>query len=316
MILDFDFRNAFGSVRRFIMTKKLTLIVIFLFFSTMQLTARDTLRFGILPVIDTLPLQVAVKEGFFAEQDLDVELVPFRSAMERNTGVQSGQLDGFFGDMIATIIMVNNDIPVKFLTISYYTNPSQKMFGLVTSPKLKSGDKGKTLTVAISKATIIEYLLSYIKDLPVADDFVYDPVEIVQMPIRLQMLLAGKIDSALLPEPLASLAISKGAELLATDQTLNMPLTVLNIHKSKLSLADAFIKAYQKAVDTLNKNPEAYRELMAKTCRIPKPMVKSFPMYQYPQPRVPTEQEVDQVQNWMIKVNLIDSKALYSDLIP
>jgi NitT/TauT family transport system substrate-binding protein len=276
----------------------------------------ENLRFGILPVIDTLPLQVAVKEGYFKNENLDVELIPFNSAMERNTAVHTGQLDGFFGDMIATLLLIEKKVPIRILTVSYSTNPQQTMFGLVTSPKLKSPKPGDSLTIAISKATIIEYLLTYIQDLPNASGYTYQPVEIKQMPIRLQMLLAGKIDSALLPEPLVSLAVSKGAKLLATDQSLDMPLTILNIAENKLAQADAFLRAYKKSVVAINEDPEKYRALMAKTCRIPKPMVKSFPMYRYPLPRLPEEKEVSQVQSWMLEKNLLKKSIPYSRLIP
>ena len=45
-------------------------------------TARaETVRIGVLPVLDALPLQVATQDGLFREQGLDVELVPFQSAL-------------------------------------------------------------------------------------------------------------------------------------------------------------------------------------------------------------------------------------------
>ncbi len=290
-------------------------ILIYLFIIVPTVNSQE-LRFGILPVIDTLPLQVAIKEGYFKEQNLNVKLIPFSSAMERNTAVHSRQLDGYFGDLIATLLLIDKGSAIRVLTISYQTNPNQRMFGLVTTPKQNNPTENSTLSVAISKASIIEYLLSHIKQLPGAAKYRYEPVEIKQMPIRLQMLLAGKIDSALLPEPLASLAISKGAKLLATDQSLNMPLTILNMVERKLSTKGAFLKAYGKAVSALNRNPEAYRSLMAKTCRIPKPLVATFPMYKYPSPRLPTEEEVNQVQTWMLANGLLKTQLPYSNLVP
>lgn len=295
--------------------KTILWVFITLLISSFNLIAED-LKFGILPVIDTLPLQVAVHDGYFKEQDLNVELIPFISAMERNTAVHTGQIDGFFGDLIATLLLVDKNLPLKILTISYYTNPDLRMFGLVTSPQFNHNKDNQTLSVAISKASIIEYLLSYVEDLNGANQFKYQAVEIKQMPIRLQMLLAGKIDSALLPEPLTTLAMSKGAKLLATDQTLNMPLTILNLSEQKLPAKNAFLKAYGKAVEAINNNPEQYRDLMAKTCRIPKPLVKSFPVYHYPEPRLPSKAEVDQVQDWMIANQLLNAPIAYNKLVP
>ncbi len=303
------------------MRNKLLILFLVFFIMTFSVIYAKPLRFGILPVIDTLPLQVAVKEGFFKQEQLEVQLVPFTSANERNTAVYSGQLGGFFGDLIATLLLVDKkvskdqNVPVKILTVSYFTNPQQRMFALVTAPKLKSGSKNE-LTVAISKASIIEYLLTYFQALPTSGQYSYQAVEIKQMPIRLQMLLTGKIDSALLPEPLVSLAESKGANVLDTDQSLNMPLTILNLSTDRLKNKDAFLRAYTNAVNELNRNPEKYRGLMAKTCRIPKPLVKSFPMYKYPAPRIPSESEVKQVQDWMIKKKLLSAPISYELIVP
>ena len=300
--------------------RSITLFVI-AFFSLASIVSAKPLKFGILPVIDTLPLQVAAKEGYFKKHNLEVELISFMSANERNTAVYADQLDGFFGDLIATLLIMDKKVskgfpaPVKVINISYSTNPKQRMFALVTAPKLNLSNK-KQLTVAISKASIIEYLLSHFETLPVAGKYEYLPVEIKKMPIRVQMLLSGKIESALLPEPLVSLAESKGAKVLDTDQTLGMPLTNLALSTSAIKYQDAFLKSYSLAVQALRDNPEKYRSLMAKTCRIPKPLVKDFPVYKFPFPRIPTKQEVDQVQTWMIKSKLINNKIPYATVVP
>ncbi|WP_300465216.1 ABC transporter substrate-binding protein [Desulfobacula sp.] len=295
---------------------KLVWLLVVLFSLAAGSVSAETLRMGILPVIDTLPLQVGVTEGYFKAENLDVKLVPFSSAMERNTAMHSGQLDGFFGDMPATLLLVRNNIPVRFLTISYATDKRQRMFGLMVSPELPAAREQGKLTVAISKASIIEYLLDHIKQLPETQMMQLEAVEIKRMPLRLQMLLTGKIDAALLPEPLVSLAENRGARLVVTDQPMDMPLTVLNIHTDKRHLAESFMKAYTQSVNALNQRPEKYRLLMTKTCRIPGNLVDTFPMYQYPAPRIPTQAEVQQVQDWMMKKGLLHQPIPYQRLIP
>ncbi len=291
-------------------------VLAMLFSLAAGMVSAETLRMGVLPVIDTLPLQVGVEEGYFKAENLDIKLISFSSAMERNTAMHSGQLDGFFGDMMATLLLVRNNIPVRFLTISYATDKKQRMFGLMLSPQLPvTREKGK-ITVAISKASIIEYLLDHLKQAPETHGMQLEAVEIKQMPLRLQMLLTGKIDAALLPEPMASLAQAGGASLIVTDQTQNMPLTVLNIHTDKRHLAASFIKGYTKAVNAINQTPEKYRTLMIKTCRIPRDLADKFPIYRYPAPRIPTQAEVQQVQDWMMEKGLLHHPIPYQSLIP
>ncbi len=274
----------------------------------------ETIRMGVLPVIDTLPLQVAKKEGFFKEEELEVELIRFSSAMERNIAMQSGRLDGFFGDIPATLLLVKSGIPVKFLTVSYFTTPGQRMFVLVLSSQNRNRNSGR-IDVAISKGSIIEYLLDRLKPRPPMDGFQIVPKEIKQMPVRMQMLAAGKIDAALLPEPLATLAESKGAKSIVTDEHLNIPLTVLNLHRSKLPYGQPFLKAYAKAVASLNANAGNYLELMVETCRVPEFLAAKFIAYTFPKPRLPSEEEVESVQKWMQRQGLLDRRISYQKLI-
>jgi NitT/TauT family transport system substrate-binding protein len=278
------------------------------------LLGMDNLKIGVLPVIDTLPLQVAKQNGYFRRQNLKVELIRFSSAMDRNSAMLSNQLDGFFGDIPATILLVKNKIPLKLLTTTYRTTPGQKMFGLLLSPKAKHHKNGE-LTVAISRGSIIEYLLDKLSDKTPVSNFKIIPKEIKQMPIRMQMLASSQIDSALLPEPLLTLAEAKGSKLIISDENLNLPLTILNIHQKQLQLKDRFLKAYTQAITELNQNGDPYKSLMVKTCRIPKHLADHFIQYKFPFPQLPTEKEVSEVQSWMLKKSMISQMIPYQNLI-
>lgn len=284
------------------------------------------IRFGILPVLDTLPLQVAVQDGLFAGQGLDVELVKFSSALERDTAMLAGQLDGYFGDIIATYMLINKNVPMYIALTSWRTVPGFPMFGIALSPANKDSDIGKMegQSLGLSKSTIMEFLAEKMEDKLGVKRGYFQPVEIKKMPIRLQMLMTDQIDAALLPEPLLSFAKFKGGEVLATADTLDLPLTVLCLHrkyfKDGAEPYTRFIIAYKEAVKRLSDAPESYRQLMAETCRIPKPLVEKFPIYRYPLPSLPTEDELDVFEKWMIKKGLlkeeIPNEMILSPLIP
>ena len=274
----------------------------------------DNLKIGILPVIDTLPLQVAKHNAYFKKQGLNVELIRFSSAMDRNSAMHTDHIHGFFGDIPATLLLIKNSVPLKILTVSYRTTPGQQMFGLLLSPKSKN-QTGGSLTVAISKGSIIEYLLDTIKDYYPISNYQIVPKEIKQMPIRMQMLASSQIDSALLPEPLLTLAEAKGAKLMISDENLNLPLTILTIHQKQFHLKDRFLQAYSQAIEELNRNSGQYKSLMIKTCRIPKHLANQFIIYKFPLPQLPSEQEVNAVQSWMLKKNMIKQSISYHKLI-
>ena len=285
-----------------------------LMFSTFAHAENVTVRFGILPVIDTLPLQVAVKDGLFKEQGLNVELVKFASALERDTALQAGQLDGYFGDLIATYLLINQDVPMYIALTSWRTTPGYPMFGIALSPANK--DRGiadmKGRKLGLSKSTVMEYLADKMEDSLGVNRGHFSQVEIKKMPIRLQMLMTDQIDAALLPEPLLSLAKLKGGGVLATAENLDLPLTVLCLHrkyfKDGADVYDQFIVAYKEALRRLDNNPESYRQLMAETCRIPKPLIAEFPIYPFPVPTMPSDAELDDVQAWMIEKGLLKAK--------
>ena len=277
----------------------------------------ETLRMGILPVLDTLPLHVAVQEGLFAEQGLEVELVPFSSALERDTAMQSGQLDGYFGDMLNTMLLIQGGVPMRMVTVSYATAPGQRMFALLLAPGVSFEDAEDALEVGISKASIIEYLLQRMQAETETETEIgsIEAVEVKQIPIRLQMLLAGQLDGALLPEPLASLAQSKGATVVASDEALGMPLTVLCLHEDALASFAAFNAAYGEAVRRINANPEDYRALMTENCRIPEDLAESFPVYAFPESALPDSGDVEDVQQWMLDNGLLQEPLAYDDLV-
>ncbi len=287
-----------------------------LIFSVCAHADNTRIRFGILPVLDTLPLQVAVHDGLFVEQGLDVELIRFSSALERDTAMQAGQLDGYFGDLIATYLLINRGVPMYIALTSWRTTPGCPMFGIGLAPKWKDMSlanlEGRTL--GLSKSTVMEFLADKMEQKLGVGRHHFERVEIKKLPIRLQMLMTDQIDTALLPEPLLSLAKLKDGGMLATAEDLDIPLTVLCLHRKFFGDGAEpyvrFLTAYKEAVSRLSNNPEEYRQLMADTCRIPKPLVSKFPIYPYPEPSLPADTELDEVQDWMLE------KGMLKDRIP
>ena len=303
--------------------KKLVIAALVVLLCSAYAHAGNTkIRFGILPVLDTLPLQVAVQDGLFAAQGLDVELIKFTSALERDTAMQAGQLDGYFGDLIATYLLIDREVPMYIAFTSWRTSPGHPMFGIATAPAWKElparAMKGKKL--GLSKSTIMEYLADKMELKLGIDPKAYPRVEIKKMPIRFQMLMAGQIDMALLPEPLLSLARLQGGGVLAIADDLDLPLTVLCLHRRYFD-GDAkayrgFVDAYSQAVKNLAATPEKYRQLMAETCRIPKPLVAKFSIYPYPAPALPTSEKLADVQEWMIGKGLLKQRVPDEQILP
>ncbi len=71
--------------------------------ATVEPSAPITVRFAMLPVLDALPMFVAQSKGYFAEENITLEIVPVASAAERDQLMQAGQADAMVNDLISTL---------------------------------------------------------------------------------------------------------------------------------------------------------------------------------------------------------------------
>ena len=65
---------------------------------------KQTIKFAVLPIIDSLPMYVALQEGYFDQYNLDVELIPVGSGPERDQLLAARQVDGVINEVLTTIM--------------------------------------------------------------------------------------------------------------------------------------------------------------------------------------------------------------------
>lgn len=281
----------------------------------------EKLGVGILPVVDVLPLLVGQEKGLFEKEGIDLELISFQSALERDAALQAGRLDGYFGDILNTVLLVQSGEQLQIIATAFHTNPGFRMFGIAVAPGSgitePAGIKGKE--VAISSATIIEYLQDQLLITRNMNPGDVSKQEIKKIPIRLQMLLSGQVTAALLPEPLLTLAESRGARVVLDDRELNTALTVLAVNlKNRPALSaliPRFLKAYNTAVDLINTDPSAYKALLIEKTQFPLAVKDSYPVPVFPARAIPSEADVQAVQGWLLKNGLIKTRIAYADLV-
>ncbi len=278
------------------------------------------LRVGILPVLDTLPLQIAFTEGYFSKHGLNVQLVPFDSALERDAAMQAGQLEGYFGDMVNTVLMVRSGVPMRIVTVAYASRPGQRQFALLGRPGLEAAsvDALASGTVGLSKATIMEYLLDLMEERGLVPRGRLERLEVKKIPVRMQMLLGGRLDTAILPEPLVTLAESQGSRVYVTDENLQVTLTVVGLLHRLLTddtqTGEKFLKAYGEALSALSANPEKYRSLMVTSCRIPEQLAATFRIPVFPEAGLPPDADVERLLTWMRARGLVTETLNVGDL--
>ena len=286
-------------------------VLLMLFLLLLNLPAHAALKIGTLPAADSLILHVAHDEGLFAANGLEVELLPFQSALELGAAMRAKTLDGHFGDIINVLMQNENGAPQAIIATTSHASPDRRAFGLVVSPQSSARSmadlKGKA--IAVSSATIIDFLLdSLLVQQGLPHDFL-DRQDIRQIPVRLQMLLSGQIESALLPEPLVSLVEAKGARTLLDDRGLKTPLAVVALTRAVLDspngpdTAARFRKALNEAAIRINAAPETYRPIMEAKGLLPKGAASRYEMVRFDMKTtplgLPAEQDIATVAAWM-----------------
>lgn len=288
---------------------------------TPEKSETETLKIGVLPIEDIMPMVVAEKNGYFAQENLQVELVRFQSAVEQGNAMQSGQLNGMVTDMIVATLMKDSGLDLKMTNITLGATPQEGRFAIVAAPgsdiKTLVDLKGRSL--GISHNSIIEYVSDgLLKDAGI-DPSEVKKTSVPKIPVRMEMLFSKQIDAIAVPDPMVTFAEFKGATVIAQDTTHNLSQAVTLFDQKTLdekkNTVAGFYRAYAKAVEDLNNHPDQYKQLMVENVNIPEPIAKDYSLQKYPQPQVPTEEDVNNILQWMKQKNLLKNDLKYSDLV-
>lgn len=281
----------------------------------------EPLRFGTLPVIQALPVFVAQELGLFKAEGLEVDVVTFRTGLEKDVAMSAGKLDGYFGDLFTSIILNAGGTDVKIAARNYLTGEGKRMFGIVTGPKseLKSLKDLAGVQVAISSNTIIEYVTrTLLQEAGVPEEQI-TPLEVRNIPVRFQMVMAGQVPAATLPEPLVTLVESKGGKVLADDGQSKLSSTVFIFSsetlKSRPEDVTKFMNAVNEAVGIINSSMDGVRDIMIRNCNVPEPLKDKYPVPKFPLLAAPDQKRVEGAVEWLHAKGVIKTRPSYEQLV-
>lgn len=284
----------------------------------------SALRIGTLPTEDILPLWAAESKGLFTAIDLKVTIVPFQSAQERDAAFASGAIDAFMGDIIAAASLEAAEVPVSLATVMLGSTPPEGRFGIVAPPKSTVTSLGQLAGVPVgtSSGTIQEYVLDGLMAQAGVPPYSVRVEEVKKVPVRFELLMAGKLKAAALPDPLLSLAVSQGARLLADDTTgRNLSQTVLVVSDKYLAIPGGMealkrvLTVWDEGVGLVNAAPESWRAVLVEKARLPKPLETTYEVNLYPKAQPPAKGDVDAVLEWMRSKGLLKTTLSYEDLV-
>lgn len=277
---------------------------------------KKTITIGVLPDTDSVPFVIADKKGYFKKAGVQVKIEQFKSAKDRDSAFQGGKLDGVITDVLAVSFAKEGGFDVK---ITSKTDGNYKLLAAKTSG-IDSVDKLKGKSVAISKNTLIEYATDKLVQSASFTESDIKKEIVPQIPVRLEMLQNGKVDTATLPEPMATLAVKNGAVVIdSTDKhDINPGVLAFTSKSIKDSTNEikAVYKAYNEAVDYINNEPIAnYVDILVEEVGFPEDMKNNIVLPKYTKAQMSKEKDITEVIDWLKSKNLIKNSYEFKDLI-
>jgi NitT/TauT family transport system substrate-binding protein len=247
-----------------------------------------TVRVGHVPVTIYAPLFIAVERGYFAEEGIQVELMPVEGGTDNVVQVSAGNFDVAGGGVGAGMLnAVARGIEFEIVAPLHTERPPLTSPFVVSKARFDSGEltqmsdlKGKKVSVN-AKGAATEYWLWKALQQGGLD---FPDVEVVGLGFRevAPALENGALDGGILGEPLATLAEDQGlVARLSQDFIDGFTSTVIYFNKDWATqnpeLAQGFVKAFIRGARDLNGDLWASDETAAiieKYTNVPADVVK------------------------------------------
>ena len=216
------------------------------------------LRFGVLPVLNTLPLYVAEAAGYFEEAGVTVQIGRFRSAAKLRSAVRQGEMDGFQADLVSALKLHESGQGLQVVRhVGFVDIP---FFALVTWPwsGIATVDNLKGARIGISHDTVVQYVAdSMLAFAEISADEV-EFVEVADQMSRLLQLSQGVYDAAVLPQPHLKWALDFGSRVLIDDTALDYVPEAVSFRAEVLAQKGEAVRAFHTGIRTRGGYPQRH----------------------------------------------------------
>lgn len=283
-----------------------------------------TLKVGLVPGVESLPLWIAEQNGYFTQVALTVQLVNFDSAEQRNAALANGSIDGMIGDLADAVATIGAGAKARIVAAvmgaTPEENPAVLLAGKGSAITAVGGLKGQQVSILPGHGPrfAAEQLLAEHGLKPADVTFVT-----VKSPTALlNGLSAGEIKAGLLPEPFATLAGATGATALASEKTAKGNYTQSVIAFSEQAVKGQgpaitrFFGAHNLAVADLRVKHQPHLDLLGAKANIPVGFqiayAQKFPVATT---HKPAEADVERVSKWLTDSQVLKAKVAYAQVV-
>lgn len=254
----------------------------------------QSLKIGVMPAVDTAPIFLAEKNGYFEELGLEVEIQIFTNAQNRQTALQTNEIDGAMTDLVALI--TNNAAGFELVG----TLSTDGMFPLLVHPEYVDDIDIKVgmMEVSVSNYLVEKYL---------GGVYNFEKIYINAIPTRMEAVGAGKIQRGLIPEPLASIGEMNGLIKVVYEglpaESLDLMAFTRKAVDAKSNSIELFHQAYAKAVIEIQDDPSIARDiLMESITNLPPAIKETMTLPIYTEPSLPSDEFVNDLIEWTSKI--------------
>lgn len=281
-----------------------------------------TVRFAMLPILDALPMFVAQANGYFAAENLTIEVVPVASAAERDQVMQAGQADAMVNDVVSTMFYNQAETTIQIVRFARTATPEFAQYFILAGPGsgLTSAADLKGVEIAISDATTIDYITDRLLQ---AEGFAPEEIRTVAIPNirdRLTALSDGTVRAATMPDPAAAGAVAAGATVVLSDAShpeyghsvLSFSTDFIEQHPEAVR---GFLAAWERAVTEINADKDKWDELLKANNLLSEQLIGTYTLPNYPTASVPSEAQFADVNAWVKEQGLITADLAYSESV-
>jgi len=281
-----------------------------------------TLRIGVLPILDALPMYVAQQQGYFTENGLSVEFVPAASAAERDQLMQAGQIDGMINDLVSTMLYNQAAPQITVVRFARTATPEFPQYSILAARDsgIASPQDLKGVEIGVSEGTVIAYTTDRLLQAEglAPEDIL--TIAVPKIPDRMALLDSGQLKAANLPDPLSLLAMQGGATVVVDDSAHpEYGNSLISFNKEFVDAnpetVRAFLAAIEKATAEINADKSKWQDLLVEQKLVPAPLLESYTLPDFPAASVPSEAQFADVLAWAVDKGLVKNEIAYADSV-